>query len=200
MSKHRGLDSSAGDSSSGNGNEGMKNASLEANVTLKKDVPNLPEPPEDGKFLHLVPYIYDYCEAVAKSRPPSEAGKPIKVPLPEGRKYVVKPNKVVNNGHSMVKEISLGKCGVLQCTFETKDDKKVINFDASHIKMKSLVRTYMPTSGKPFYLERSKSGNHTTMVFDNPAPKELRDWLQVDKRDVIRHDLPEDDRPVIGKK
>lgn len=196
MSRHHRLDDSR-EGASGDSNDGLHKASLEANDAKQQVLPtNLPECPTDGKFLTLVPYIYDYCEAIAKTRTPDHLHDPISVPLPFGKRFSVEPKRIVAKFHSMVDKISLGKSGTLQCRFEIEDGKKIIRFDQSCIETHSLTKPFLGHREKPFYLERIDTPKkQTNMVFDNPAPAALRKWLESDPRDVIRKDLEEEANP-----
>lgn len=190
MSKHRRFERS--DNSNRDGNDELSKASLEANADAKPVLKNMPECPTDGKFLTLVPYIYDYCDAYVKNLPPEASSNSVKiqVPLPFGRPFEIHPKRLVNNGNSMVDKIGLGKSGFVECDYNISEG--TIKFDRSLIQLHSTVAPYLGKKEKPFYFDREPSTKQTFMIFNNPTPKQLREWLRADPRDVIVKDLSEE--------
>lgn len=190
MSKHRGLDSSRGDSSL-DGNDIAAKASREVMDSAKRAAlpSNLPECPNGKSFLELVPYIYDYCDAVAKTKPNANEFD-VDVPLPNGKPFRLEPHRLVNNGNTMVDKIELGKSGMLKCHYDVTGGK--ITFDKSAIELHSMVAPWLGAKRRPFHLDRDQSSKRTYMIFNNPTPGWLREKLKSDPRDVIVKDLSEE--------
>jgi hypothetical protein len=189
VSKRRGMDSAPGEEDQVSVGQAACKASLEASDELKnKALPSdLPPCPKDNKFSHLLPYIHDYCKKVAEWRPQSEAGKPIRVPLPFDKKYVYEPKKVVNNGYSMVDSISMGKSAVVECYYEQKNGKEKITYDKSAIETHSLCMPILGKHKRPFHSEREVNSN-PVILFENPAiklPQWAREKIHADPRNII---------------
>jgi len=188
LSKHRGIDRS--DSSLPEGNEGSK-ASLEAidacrQIALPK---NLPEAPSGKSFLELVPYIYDYCDAMAKTQP-NASEIDVDVPLPNGKPFRIEPHRLVNHGYTMVDAIGLGKSGVLKCHYDVTSG--TIKFDKSFIELHSTEAAWLGSRKAKFTLDRDQASKRTYMIFNSPTPRLLREKLHADPRDVIVKDLAEE--------
>lgn len=188
MSKHRNMES-GGEDSSINSSEARNKASLEGNQPAAQKGADLPQPPSDGKFVTLLPYIYDYCRKFANSRSDGEATKPIKVkvPLPFGKKFHYDSHKVVNKGYSQVDSIDMGKSGFLESVYQVTDGKEVITFDEAKIQIHSLVVPLL--KGKEtFRTERSLNADKPVIIFKNAAkklPRFLQERIHADPREII---------------
>ncbi len=189
MTKHRNFESGSEDSSK-NDCQSSQKASMEANLSKVEKLPaDLPQPPTDGKFQTLLPYIYDYCRKVARSRPQAEANNPIKVqvPLPFGKKYHYDSHKVVNKGYSQVDAIDMGKSGLLESLYQVTDGKEVITFDRSTIQIHSLVIPFL--KGKEtFRTEQPLNAEKPVIIFKNAAkklPNLMQDHIHADPREII---------------
>lgn len=189
MTKHRNLESGS-EGSSKNNCESSQKASLEANLSKAEKLPaDLPQPPTDGKFQTLLPYIYDYCRKVAHSRPDAEASNPIKVqvPLPFGKKFHYNSHKVVNKGYSQVDTIDMGKSGLLESVYQIADGKEVITFDKSTIQIHSLVVPFL--KGKEtFRTEQPLNTDKPVIIFKNSAkklPRPMQELIHADSREII---------------
>ncbi|MBX9878451.1 MAG: hypothetical protein K2Y22_08330 [Candidatus Obscuribacterales bacterium] len=189
MAKHRNLESGS-EGLSKNDCESSNKASLEANLSKVEKLPaDLPQPPTDGKFQTLLPYIYDYCRKIAHSRLDADANKPIKVqvPLPFGKKFHYDSHKVVNKGYSQVDSIDMGKSGLLESVYQVTDGKEVITFDKSTIQIHSLVAPLLK-SKETFRTEQLSNAERPVIIFKNAAkklPQFMQDHIHADPREII---------------